>query len=187
MMSLKRKTWILIFLAGVTLLVWLGICLFQSRSPHATVTWSYDYRANPACEKLRTTGCVDHFEVYDITGGPKLLQRLDNPPQSFGDAEISTTFLLQPPYGMRTIAVVAVGRDSSGAAASSSLSAANVDLMAAPHQPRSCFGLPGSLQLATAHSSAGRLVQWGKTLRSWVIRAREKVSKRFVSGMVLAL
>jgi len=132
-----------ILLAGAALLIWLGLCHLKTGPAKVTVTWSYDYGANPACSDTQASNCVDHFEVKDITAGPPVvLQRADNPPQAHQAVDgISTTFRLGPPYGARTIAVAAVGRDGSGQPVSSSLYAA-VQVMVVPHRPGWCLDWP---------------------------------------------
>jgi hypothetical protein len=123
----------------LALLVWLEICHVKTRPATVTMTWSYDYGPDPACNETRTTNCVDHFEVKDITAGPVLLQRVDNPHQAYQAVnDITATFSLGPPYGVRTLAVAAVGRDGSGQAVASNLHAAEVQVMVVPHRPRWC-------------------------------------------------
>jgi hypothetical protein len=80
-------------------------------------SWSYDYAPEPACSAMRSTSCIDHFEVLDITDKDfVLITSVTNPSPAIGKVNnISTTFKYGPPFGERTISVVAVGKDPKGA------------------------------------------------------------------------
>jgi hypothetical protein len=82
-----------------------------------TASWSYDYRPQPACSVTQTRNCIDHFEVQDITDSAKfiLIKSVENPNPAVGKVDaISVSFSYGPPFGARTISVVAVGRDAAG-------------------------------------------------------------------------
>ena len=82
-----------------------------------TASWSYDYRPQPACSVTQTKNCIDHFEVQDITDSAKitLIKSVENPNPAVGKVDaISVSFSYGPPFGTRTISVVAVGRNATG-------------------------------------------------------------------------
>lgn len=90
-----------------------------------TVSWSYDYTRQPACSSNRANNCIDHFEILDYTDSqhPKLLQSVPNPTNAVGKVDnISDEFTYGPPFGLRTIVVVAVARDENGTISTSSTS-----------------------------------------------------------------
>lgn len=181
-MVLRQNTWITLFVLIFIIIVvvgWRRICVSELDPATVAVTWSYDYRASPPCKTSHATVCVDHFEVYDITSRPRLLQVADNPPQAFGDVNISSKFLLGPPFGTRTISVVAVGRDNSGAPASSSNEAAKIDVMISPHKPRFCFDWMNPQP--KGRSSEEIFVQWKNEVRGWLKKARDSVHRHLRS------
>jgi len=79
-------------------------------------SWTYDYTPEPACSATRATNCIDHFEVLDITSENfTLIATVPNPKPATGRVDdVSVTFKYGPPFGQRTISVVAVGRDPTG-------------------------------------------------------------------------
>ena len=96
-----------------------------------TVSWSYDYTRQPACSCSRTNDCIDHFEILDYTDSqdPKLLRRVPNPPNAVAKVDnISDEFSYGPPFGLRTIVVVAVARDENGTITTSNPFAARKDV-----------------------------------------------------------
>ena len=103
------------------------------------VRWSYDYTRQPACSPSRTNNCIDHFEILDYTDAqhPKLLLRVPNPQDAAGEVDnISGEFSSGPPFGLRTIVVVAVARDGSGTITTSNPYAAREDVDIRPHVSR---------------------------------------------------
>ena len=106
----------LITIAAV-LIVSCGIVYTSALSADVTVTWSYDFGPEPACSPQRTNTCIDHFEVQDITDQQKMvpIKTVMAPEAASGKVDhISTTFTYGPPFGQRTISVIAVGRDPKG-------------------------------------------------------------------------
>lgn len=121
-------------IAGAALLLSWGV--FQTRLVSATViaTWSYDYTPLPACSATRATNCIDHFEVLDITSQDfSNLASAPNPPSPVGRIDrISVTFKYGPPFGQRTIAVIAVGKGPAGLRTSSNPYAARATALIRP-------------------------------------------------------
>ena len=96
---------------------------------NVTANWSYDYGPMPACSAQRATNCIDHFEVLDISDREKtvVIRSVDNPKPAVGKVgEISADFKYGPPFGQRTISVIAIGRDPNGARVASNPDAARV-------------------------------------------------------------
>jgi hypothetical protein len=105
-----------------------------------TVNWSYDYTRQPACSSSRTNNCIDHFEILDYTDSehPKLLRSVPNPTNVIGKVDdISDEFSYGPPFGLRTIVVVAVARDENGTMTTSNPFAARKDVEIRPKVGRS--------------------------------------------------
>jgi hypothetical protein len=135
----KRKP----ILLGTGLFLLTGIVLSYSGALSATVTvsWSYDYAAQPACSAARTKDCIDHFEIIDYTDPqkPKTLRKVANPEKAVNRVDnISDSFSYGPPFGLRTIVVVAIARDVNGAMVTSNPYAARKDVeirpkVAVPH------------------------------------------------------
>lgn len=103
---------------------------------NVTASWSYDYGPMPACSAQRTTNCIDHFEVLDISDRKKkvVIRFVDNPKPAVGKiGKISTDFKYGPPFGQRTISVIAVGRDPNGARVTSYPDAAQVTVSIRPY------------------------------------------------------
>jgi hypothetical protein len=105
---------ILVF-ASVILLFW-GVLHLKLLAADVRASWTYDYAPEPACSAPRLTNCIDHFEVLDITNKDFVfITRVSNPTSPIGRIDnISTTFKYGPPFGERTISVVAVGKDPNG-------------------------------------------------------------------------
>jgi hypothetical protein len=102
---------------------------------NVTANWSYDYGPMPGCSAQRTTNCIDHFEVLDISDRQKtaVIRFVDNPNPAVGKVgKISTDFKYGPPFGQRTISVIAVGRDPNGARVTSDPDAARVTVSIRP-------------------------------------------------------
>ena len=100
-----------------------------------TATWSYDYTPEPACSATHSTSCIDHFEVQDITDQQNFafIQSVPNPSTTIGKVDhISTFFFFGPPFGLRTISVIAVGKDPKGARVTSNPFAARVTVNIRP-------------------------------------------------------
>jgi len=102
-------------LASVIALSW-GIFHFRVLAANVRASWTYDYAPEPACSATRSTNCIDHFEVLDITTRNfALLASAPNPSPANGKVEdISITFKYGPPFGQRTISVIAIGKDTEG-------------------------------------------------------------------------
>jgi hypothetical protein len=106
----------LIVVAFVIVLSW-GILHLKFLAATVTASWSYDYMPEPACSAAtRSRNCIDHFEVLDITNKDFVsITSVANPSAANGKVDnISTTFKYGPPFGERTISIVAVGKDPKG-------------------------------------------------------------------------
>jgi hypothetical protein len=101
--------------ASVIVLSW-GILHLKFFAANVRASWTYDYAPEPACSVTRSRDCIDHFEVLDITNKDfVLITSVSNPsPANDRVDNISTTFKYGPPFGQRTISVVAVGKDPKG-------------------------------------------------------------------------
>lgn len=124
-------------LAAATVLVLLGIGLASSKVlvRKITVRWSYDYSRQSACSLGRVKDCIDHFEIQDLTDqeNPKVLRIVANPENAVGKVDnISDTFSYGPPFGLRTIAVIAVAKDQNGNRTTSNPYAARKDVQIQP-------------------------------------------------------
>jgi hypothetical protein len=113
-----------------------GVVFFgQVLAANVTANWSYDYGPMPACSGPRTAKCIDHFEVLDISDRKKtvVIRSVDNPKAAVGKVgKISADFKYGPPFGQRTISVIAVGRDPNGARITSDPDAARVTVSIHP-------------------------------------------------------
>jgi len=89
---------------------------FRLLGASVRASWSYDYTPEPACSPSRSVNCIDHFEVLDITSQKVVsIATASNPAVANGKVDnISLTFKYGPPFGERTLSVVAVGRDREG-------------------------------------------------------------------------
>jgi hypothetical protein len=105
----------------LALVGWWAIFSAKLVGSSVTASWSYDYAPAPACSAARSNVCLDHFEVLDITDSHfVLIVRVPNPSPATGKVDnVSTIFKYGPPFGQRTLAVVAVGRDAQGQPVSS--------------------------------------------------------------------
>jgi hypothetical protein len=106
----------LLGVAVVALISWSTLYL-GVLSANVTATWSYDFGPMPVCSSSLSTGCIDHFEVEDITNQRQIkkIYSAENPKQVAGKVDsISVSFKYGPPFGQRTIGVIAVGRDLKG-------------------------------------------------------------------------
>lgn len=115
----------------------MAVLLFYSGALGArvTVSWSYDYTRQPACSSSRTNNCIDHFEILDYTDSkhPKLLRSVPNPTDAAGKVDnITDEFSYGPPFGLKTIVVVAVARDENGTNSTSNPYAARKDVEIRP-------------------------------------------------------
>jgi hypothetical protein len=127
------KTSVITITAALVLL-W-GIFYENILAANVTATWTYDYRPEPACSDKQIVSCIDHFEVQDITDqqNMKLIKRVNNPEHALGKVDgISVTFKYGPPFGQRTISVIAVGRDARGNRIASSPFAARATVSIRP-------------------------------------------------------
>lgn len=126
--------------AGVLSLTAILLSYSGALAARVTVSWSYDYTRQPVCTSSRTNDCIDHFEIFDYTNSqdPKLLSRVPNPPNAVGKIDnISDEFSYGPPFGLRTIVVVAVARDENGTITTSNPFAARKDVDIIPKVGRS--------------------------------------------------
>lgn len=111
--------------AGVLPLIAILLTYSGALAARVTVSWSYDYTRQPACSSSRKNNCIDHFEILDYTDSqhPKPLRTVPNPANAAGKVDnISDEFSYGPPFGLRTIAVVAVARDENGTISTSTAS-----------------------------------------------------------------
>jgi len=128
----------LLVTAGVLPLIAILLAYSGALAARVIVSWSYDYTRQPACNSSRTNDCIDHFEIFDYTDQqrPKRLRRVPNPPNAAGKIDnISDEFSYGPPFGLKTIVVVAVARDENGAITESTKSnpfAARMDVEIIP-------------------------------------------------------
>jgi len=120
---------------AVALIISGAVFFGQVLAANVTANWSYDYGPVPACSAQRTANCIDHFEVLDISDRKKtaVIRFVDNPRPAVGKVgKISTDFKYGPPFGQRTISVIAVGRDPNGARVASDPDAARVTVSIRP-------------------------------------------------------
>jgi hypothetical protein len=120
---------------GLFLLTGIVLSYSGALSARVTASWSYDYTSRPACSATRAKSCIDHFEIIDYTDPrePKPLRKVANPEQAAGRVDnISDSFSYGPPFGLRTIVVVAVARDEHGALVTSNPYAARKDVEIRP-------------------------------------------------------
>jgi hypothetical protein len=106
-----------ILITAGTVAVSVGLLQSHVLSSKLKVTWSYDYTPLPACGGSRAQSCIDHFEILDITNPDKMkmLRRVENPEYPTGRMDgISQMFPYGPPFGERSVSVIAVGRDEHG-------------------------------------------------------------------------
>jgi hypothetical protein len=126
-----RRRRIFLVVAGALPLIAILLAYSGALAARVTVRWSYDYTRQPACNSSRTNDCVDHFEILDYTDSqrPKLLRSVPNPTNAVSKVDnISDEFSYGPPFGLRTIVVVAVARDEKGAIITSNPFAARKDV-----------------------------------------------------------
>jgi len=134
-------------IAIIIILCW-GVFRTNVLAANVTASWTYDYGPQPACSASRIMNCIDHFEVEDITNQQSfvLIQKVPNPSPAIGKLDhITTSFKYGPPFGERTISVIAVGRDLKGERVTSNPFAARVTVMIRP-------GTKASLVFLITHS-----------------------------------
>jgi hypothetical protein len=113
----QRNATIGLIVVAAALIIFWAVFFGKVLAAHVTVSWSYDYGPMPACSAARTINCIDHFEVSDITDQKKtvMIQSVGNAKAAVGKVdEISANFKYGPPFGNRTISVIAVARDPNG-------------------------------------------------------------------------
>jgi len=122
--------------ASVIVLSW-GALHLKIFAATVRANWTYDYASEPACSATRSRDCIDHFEVLDITNKDfVLITIVSNPNQATGKVDnISTTFKYGPPFGSRTISVVAAGKDPNGNRVTSNPYAARATISIRPGAP----------------------------------------------------
>jgi hypothetical protein len=131
----NAKGGLLAVAAVLIIIISWGILFGRVLAANVTASWSYDFGPMPACSETRTIDCVDHFEVLDITDPNKtvMIQSVSNPKPAVGKVnKVSTDFKYGPPFGQRTISVIAVGRDRDGVRRASSPYAARVTVSIPP-------------------------------------------------------
>lgn len=129
----------LLAVAAALIISW-GIFFGKVLAANVIVSWSYDYGPMPACSETRTIDCIDHFEVLDITdpNNTVVIQSVSNPKPAVGKVDkVSTDFKYGPPFGQRTISVIAVGRDRDRVRTTSNPYAARVTVFVHPFVKRS--------------------------------------------------
>lgn len=123
--------------AALAFLAFFSLVLVYSKvlASNVTATWSYDFDRDPACSSSRAVDCIDHFEVLDITNQRSfsVIQNVANPlyPQGKMD-HLTTSFKYGPPFGQRTISLIAVGKDKNGTRVTSNPFAARVTVTIQP-------------------------------------------------------
>jgi hypothetical protein len=130
-----RRARILLGTVGLILLGGIVLSYSGALAAQVRVSWSYDYGQQPACGTARANDCIDHFEILDYTNPqePKLLRRVENPRNARDKVDnISEVFPYGPPFGRRTIVVVAVALDKQGVMISSEPRAARQDVEIRP-------------------------------------------------------
>lgn len=97
------------FFVGLLLLFSLGAWTCGAFAATATGSFSYDLTTDVPCSAAVTTNCIDHFEIWDVTGTANKLATvpMPNPPAS----PVPFSFKVGPPYGARTWSAVAVAKD----------------------------------------------------------------------------
>jgi hypothetical protein len=133
--NVRRRTLRALLVAAALVLLSWGIFYIKVFAANVTATWSYDYSPEQACSAAQTISCIDHFEVQDITNQQNfvLIQKVPNPSAAVGKVDhISTSFKYGPPFGQRTISVIAVGKDPNGARVTSNPFAARVTVTVRP-------------------------------------------------------
>ncbi len=123
----------------MAILAWFGICRFKVQPATVTISWSYDYSADPPCSAARSTTCIDYFEIEDITRTPVLLRSVTNPPDASGLKDITITLRIGRTFGERTISVIAVAKDGSGNRVTSNPYAARVTVKIPSGGPHWCL------------------------------------------------
>ena len=135
-MRLLTKSNIAISLVVVTAgTVFGGVFIAKVLAAHVTLTWSYDYGPTPACSATRTTDCIDHFEILDVTAQRKnvVIPSVGNPNAAVGKVDkISAEFKYGPPFGWRTISVIVVKRNRNGYRVTSDPDAARITVFIRP-------------------------------------------------------
>ena len=131
---MNRRRILLVTVVGLPLIAIL-LPYSGALAARVTVSWSYDYTRQPACNSSQANDCIDHFEILDYTDvqHPKLLRRVPNPTNAMAKVDnISDEFSYGPPFGLRTIVVVAVARDKNRTISKSNPFAARKDVEITP-------------------------------------------------------
>jgi hypothetical protein len=77
----------------------------------ANGSFNFDFNSDPACTSTVTTDCIDHFEIWDVTGTPKKISPSPIPVPSPATSPVTFSFKVGPPYGGRKWSAVAVAKD----------------------------------------------------------------------------
>jgi hypothetical protein len=123
-----------LIIAAVGTIFW-GVFIAKGLAAHVTLIWSYDYGPTPACSETRATDCIDHFEIMDITAQKKrlVIPSVSNPNTAVGKVDkISAEFKYGPPFGLRTMSVIAVKRNRNGYRVTSDPYAARISVFIRP-------------------------------------------------------
>lgn len=116
--NLHSRTFrMLVIAAAVLIAVCWGLLRWNVFAANVAASWSYDFGPEPGCSASRSTNCIDHFEIDDITNQQNLvlIQTVSNPNPARGKIDhIATSFKYGPPFGQRTISVIAVGKGPNG-------------------------------------------------------------------------
>jgi hypothetical protein len=102
-----------------------------------SVDLKFDYTFNlPVCSTTITTNCIDHFEALDVTGANSILFFSVPAPAGASGTVSGITgkgpALAIVPLGTRTLSVIAVAKDASGARITSDPNAASVSSVVRP-------------------------------------------------------
>jgi hypothetical protein len=131
----QRNATIGLIVVAAALIIFRSVSFGKILAAHVTLSWSYDYGPLPACSVARTTNCIDHFEVLDITDQKKtvMIQSVCNAKAAVAKVDkISANFKYGPPFGHRTFSVIAVARDRNGARIASDPFAARLTVFIRP-------------------------------------------------------
>jgi len=97
------------FLLAICACLLMGSWTCEAFAATANGSFNFDFASDPACSAGVTVDCIDHFEIWDVTGPPKKLTTvaLPNPAAS----PVNFNFKVGPPYGPRKWSAVAVAKD----------------------------------------------------------------------------
>ena len=133
--GLGKFNWVAIAVLAVAAVPFAAKRELTPTPANLTASWNYNYVPQPPCADAQASNCIDHFEVEDITDSEKsvLIKTVSNPTSSGSNAKVQTSFTYGPPFGIRTISVIAVARDHGGKRVTSNPYAARVTVNVQPH------------------------------------------------------